>query len=174
MRLISHSLKGVLGIPVEPWHPPSGEQVHELLTNNLQVDDDPKSPIVVVSIQSATPEVAQELLLNLAKAVDAILRQRALDRANDYIGYLTGQLGKVTVADYRAALVQHLSEQEQTRMMASANVSFAAQMFGDPSRSATPTAPKSLLLLILALAGSVLVGAIVANVVEHRQQGGEK
>lgn len=168
LHYVASGVENMLGISVEPWHQPSGEDVYTYLEYNLQVDDDSKMPTITLNIQSDKPEVAQELLTKLTTGVDAILRQRALNRANDYIAYLTKELDKVTVTDYRAALIEHLAEQEQIRMMASANVSFAAQVFSGPSRSTKPTAPKSLLLLFFSLAVGALLGARAAVLAERQ------
>ena len=166
---IKQWVTGLLGTPVPPWSPPSGEQLSNMLDQVLEVDDDPKSPIVELRILSPNPEVAQELLSKLSSTIDAQLRKRALDRADDYIAYLNKELGTVTVADYRAALVTHLSEQEQIRMMASANVSFAAQSFSGPSIASEPVAPKSSILLLTAFVLGAIVGGFLAVLAERSQ-----
>ena len=172
--LISRAIRTVkfmLGIPVEPWHPPNGEQVYELLSSSLQIDDDPQAPVVALRIQSSDPNTARLFLLKLADVVDSTLRARALARADGYIQYLNAQIGKTTVAEYRAALTAHLAEQEQTRMMASAHsVSFAAQIFSAPARSAQPTAPKSTMLLFLALVFGALLGGWLAVRAARRER----
>lgn len=172
VHFAARNLKLLFGIPVEPWHQPNGEQVYDILTRNLQIDDDPKNPIVTISIQSKDSEVARELLVKLTSSIDSILRQRAMRRANDYINYLSRELDKATVAEYRTALIQHVFDQEQTRMMASANVSFAAQVFSGPSRSAKPTAPKSALLLVFFAIVGAFVGGGAAVIVDRRKRNG--
>lgn len=162
-------VKFVLGSPDQPWHPPNGENVQAILENNLQIDTDEKSPFVKLSMQSAKPDVTSEFLTKLVRVADKHLQERALVRANSYIAYLTKEFDTVTVAEYRAALAGHLTEQEQVRMMASANVSFAAQTFSPPSRSAAPTAPKRTLLLIFALLVGAGVGVGAAVRTDRRQ-----
>jgi hypothetical protein len=166
---IVRGIEAFFGVPVEPWHPPNADQVYDLLQTQLGIDDDPKEPTVSLSIQTEHPEVAAVLLSKLVHNVDETLRARALERANSYIAYLNLELQKVTVSDYRSILVEHLAEQEQTRMMASATVSFAAQTFSAPSRSNTATAPKSILLLIIALAVGIIAGAAIAVLAERRR-----
>jgi uncharacterized protein involved in exopolysaccharide biosynthesis len=169
LRAPVRALKFILGIPVEPWHPPSGANVYQILMDDLQVDDDPKNPTVTLAIQSRDPDVAREFLVALVDVVDTTLRRRALDRANDYIAYLTKKLDAVTISDYRAALVEKLSQQEQIRMMASASVAFSGQVFSGPSRSVTPTAPKSVLILVFGLFVGVFAGAVAAKWADRRQ-----
>ena len=163
------ALKSILGIPVEPWHPPSGENIYQMLVDDLQVDNDPKNPTITLAIQSENPEIAREFLTDLVNVVDLTLRRRALDRANDYIAYLIKELDRVTVSDYRAALVDRLSQQEQIRMMASASVAFSGQVFSGPSRSVTATAPKSVLILFLALFAGIFAGIVAAKRADQLQ-----
>ena len=162
LHLVSQGVKNLLGIPVRPWAPPSGEDVSKLLTTQIEVDEDPKSPVVTLRIQSDHPKVALQLLQELVHVIDEKLRANALQRANDYIAYLGREIESISVAEYRAALIERLSEQEQTRMMASANVSFAAQTFSGPTASTLPSAPKSILILISALVVGSVMGAFLA------------
>lgn len=162
VHVIAKMVKGVLGIPARPWAPPSGEDVAKILFTQIEVDEDPKSPVVTLRIQSSDPKVALQLLQELVRTIDEKLRANALRRANDYIAYLTRQLNTVSIAEYRAALTDRLSEQEQTRMMASANVSFAAQIFSGPAASTLPSAPKSILILVFSLIVGSGVGAFLA------------
>ena len=164
------AVKFVLGSPVQPWHAPNGEDVQKILEDQVQVDTDDKNPTVKLSMQTDRPEVAREFLTKLVLTVDGHLRARALERANNYIAYLTKEFETVTVADYRAALTGHLTEQEQIRMMASAgNVAFAAQTFSPPSRSAQPTAPKRTLVLLFAILVGAGVGGWAAVRADRRQ-----
>jgi len=162
VHVIAKTAKDILGIPVRPWAPPSGEDVAKMLFTQIEVDEDPKSPVVTLRIQSRNPKVALQLLQELVRTIDEKLRANALRRANDYIAYLTRQLSTVSITEYRAALTDRLSEQEQTRMMASANVSFAAQIFSGPAASTLPSAPKSVLILTFSLVVGSGVGAFLA------------
>ena len=178
LHIASRTVQGLLGIPIRRWSPPNGEDVLGILKKDIEVDDDPKSPIVTLRIQSPHPEMAVRMLNELIQTIDAQLRARALQRANDYIAYLTRQLETVSVAEYRQALMTRLSEQEQIRMMASAKVSFAAQLFSGPAVSSEASAPKSIMILILsAVFGAILGGFLAIRAQRHltpspRSQGG--
>ncbi len=162
LHILSHTVQDVLGIPVRPWAPPSGEDVSKLLSTRLEIDEDPKSPVITLRMQSSHPEVALRLMRELITTIDGQLRARALRRANDYIAYLTQEIEKVSIAEYRAALTDRLSEQEQIRMMASANVSFAVQVFSQPTAATWASAPKSVLILVFALILGATLGGFLA------------
>lgn len=171
LHSIADGVRNFLGLGVTPWHAPGGDEMQTLLDNDLEVDDDPKSAVITLRMQSATPDAARALLEKLTQVIDAKLRQQALARADDYIVYLNSELNKVTVADYRATLVERLSQQEQIRMMASADVSFAAQVFSGPSVSPLPTAPKSTMVLFSGLLFGAIFAGFVAIQAERQRWG---
>jgi uncharacterized protein involved in exopolysaccharide biosynthesis len=169
IRSVVRGMAGLVGYPVRMWKPPGGERLYDLLNDDLEISDNPKNPVIALRMQSIKPEVTMEFMGKLIQAVDLLLRKRALTRANDYIAYLNTQLENVTVTDYRAALINRLSEQQQIRMMASANVSFAAQVFSAPYSSTKPTAPKSILLLLFSIILGIFTGGAAAIVAERRR-----
>lgn len=167
-RPVTRVIKSLLGFTVRPWHPPDGGDVQQYLSDNLEVYEDPKGPVVTLRIDTDEPEMARRLLVKLVGTVDQLLRQRALQRANDYVRYLTNQLNIETVADYRQVLIAHLAEQEQTLMMANANVTFSMQVFNQPAIPPTPSAPKVIVLLISALVLGMGLGTGMCLVAESR------
>jgi uncharacterized protein involved in exopolysaccharide biosynthesis len=161
-RPILNFLRSILGIPVKPWSPPTGEQVYEILQRQLDVIQDTKSPIVVVTIEQSDPGTGAELLLALSDTVDRTLRERALARADQYITYLTQQLNRVTASEIRQALIENLSQQEKIRMMANAGRSFVSDVFSGPSVSPYPSSPNVSLVLGFALVFGVITGLSLA------------
>jgi hypothetical protein len=97
------------------------------------------------------------------------MRERALRRAEGYISYLTAQLQKVTVSDYRQALVENLGEQEKLRMMASASVAFSSEIFSGPAISPWPTSPSSWSALVLAILAGSTVAAGLSLLLESKR-----
>jgi hypothetical protein len=169
LRPVVNAVKWLLGIPNRAWAPPNGTRVAQYVSDNLEIYEDTKSPILTLAIQSDRPAVTQQFLVSLADAVDRQLRERALQRAVDYTSYLTSELQKETVTQYRQSLIDHLAEQQQTLMMASARVSFSMQVFSEPSYPQKPTEPKALILLISGLVFGFLFGVILALWSERRR-----
>ena len=149
-RPLTHGIASLLGFPTRSWHAPDGDDVAQYLADNLEIYEDPKGPVVTLRIDSDAPLVAKQVLQKLVPAVDGVLRRRALKRATDYVGYLSHELNVETVTEYRQTLMAHLAEQQQTLMMANASVSFAMQVFSQPSIPRSPSAPKALVLLLTA------------------------
>jgi uncharacterized protein involved in exopolysaccharide biosynthesis len=168
IRPVTHLVARVLGYPVNEWSPPDGARLATFLNDHLEIYEDPKSPVVTLSNESDAPQVSRRLLLTLTETADSLLRRRALQRANDYVGYLSRELNKETVAQYREALMAHLAEQEQTLMMANASVSFAFQVFSAPSIPRSPSSPKAAILLVSSIVFGVIFGVILAVAAEMR------
>ncbi len=162
LRAIVVFVQDLIGIPTRDWQPPDGALLQDYITDNVSVDVEPDKPVVTVTYNDRDPAFAVKFLHALDRTVDDKLRDIALVRSHQYIGYLSDQLTKVTNADVRDALMSTLVDQENTMMMASVTAPYSAQPFGPPSASRKPMVPKPPLVLAAALiiggfAGSVAV-----------------
>ena len=152
----------VLGVPLRPWQPPNGERMYRYLQESVTVNPDSKDGTVTVLVEMEDPKLAADFLSQLNQTVDNILRKRTLNRSTQYIAYLRSELNKVTVSDYREALITVLARQEETRMMASANVSYSAEIFSGPTQPVRPTVPNAALVLVMALIAGLIAGCGLA------------
>lgn len=154
---LKNAIKAILGIPAYPWQPPDAARLQEYVEAAVDIEQNPKTPVVTIRIDHRDPQFAIEFLAALHHAADERLRKNALDRTGQYIDYLSAKLETVQVAEHRSALAEALSEQEKTRMMTSAAAPFAAEPFGAPTASARPTRPKPFRVFL----GSVLAGGFI-------------
>lgn len=159
---IVRGLMTALGLPARAWEPPTADRVFRFLQQQIEVTSGRDSPIVTIRVWNQDPELAKTLLSDLVISVDRFLRNRALRRADGYINYLTRKLQQVTVAEYRQSLLQNLSDQEKNRMMAAANVSYAAEVFSGPSSSEVPVLPSPLATFVLAILTGLITGSVLA------------
>ncbi|MDE2184676.1 MAG: hypothetical protein KGJ78_16775 [Alphaproteobacteria bacterium] len=151
--------KAILGITTDPWTPPSADDVYKFLQDNIDVAQGRDTPVVTVTMKSKDRQFASDFLMALMRDDDQLLRNRALDRANNYIEFLQKEMNSVTVAEYRSALVEHLYDQEKSRMLASAsNVTYAAEVFSGPMSSKNPTSPNIIAALLAATVAGLAVG----------------
>ncbi len=150
-RAIVVFVQDLIGIPHRDWQPPDGALLQDYITDNVNVDIEPDKPVVTITYNDEDPQFAVTFLHALDRAVDNKLRDLALVRSNQYIGYLSDQLTKVANADVRDALMATLTDQENTKMMASVTAPYSAQPFGPPSASRKPMIPKPFLVLAAAL-----------------------
>lgn len=136
------AINRVLGLPADTWHPPDGARLQELLERNVSIVETRDQPAVSVIFLTSDPHFGIEVLNRLHRTVDGMIKRRVLARASDSIAYLQKKLQQETVADYRQALIEQETQQEQLRMMASASVSYAADPFGPPTPSRFPVSPR--------------------------------
>lgn len=153
--------KTVLGAPVYPWRAPEAGRMQLFLSKSVTVTEDSKNPFATLSFRHKDPAFAVYFLDVLNTELDSILREKALERSTSNIAYLSDQLGKVTIAEHRAAIAESLSEQEKERMAASSSAPYAAEPFGSASASLRPTSPKPVLVLAASLVGGVMLGSLL-------------
>jgi uncharacterized protein involved in exopolysaccharide biosynthesis len=162
IRLIAAPFKALLGVPAYDWHPPTADRMKEFLQKNVLIDQNPKTPVVTITMLHENPAFAMRLLTELNATVDDMLRQRTLLRTNDYIAYLSAKLGTVTLQEQRNAITNALGEQERIKMAASSTRPFAAEMFEAPSVSDRPLSPAPYKILAIALLLGIAVGVVLA------------
>lgn len=162
------TLKPLLGID-NSYRAPDPARVEQWLKREIEIAKARDQRLTVISVVTRDPQFGQQLLSALHSEGDNLLRERAVDRANDYAAYLTEKLGVVTVADYRQALVDALAEQEKTRMMASSDLPFAADPFGPPSTPVRPASPQPLVVLAVSAVLGLLLGVLLVLVRGRRR-----
>lgn len=158
LRSVSGAVRSLVGAPRPPWTPPGPAQLQEFLEKNIKIEENPKTPFVVVRYSDSDPEFAVLLLDRVTEVTNAILRRRALARADENIAYLSTQLQTVMLAEHRDALAQALGHQERQRMFASSSAPYAADPLGQTTVSSRPTSPAPLQILVLA----VVIGGLLA------------
>ncbi len=119
--------QSILGLPNHDWQPPDGALLQDYITDNVYIEADRTNRWLQSPTEIENPLFAVKFLHALDRAVDNKLRDIALARANQYIDYLSDQLTKVTNTDVREALMTTLTDQENTKMMASVTAPYSAQ-----------------------------------------------
>ncbi len=161
VRSLSGAVLGFIGAPRPPWAPPGAPQVQEFLEKRIKIEENPKTPFVVIRYSDPDPEFAILVLDRVTQITNSSLRRRALARADENIRYLSGQLQTVMLAEHREALAQALGQQERQRMFASSSAPFAADPLGKTTVSSRPTSPAPLQVMVLA----VVIGGVLAFLV---------
>lgn len=163
--IVSRMLRGskqALGIPVKSWRRPDARELADFLGEEISIQRDARSPIVGVMLNHPDPQFAMQLLSDVSRQTDRLIRESVLTRSRSYADYLERKLPTVTIAEQREALVQALSEQEKSIMMASSTVPFAATVVSGPVVSALPTKPNAMVVVLALLIVGLIFGASVA------------
>ena len=135
-------LKNFLGLPSHTKRVTLEDLVHEKITSKISVSTDTISNITTVNFKSINPDFGIKLLKKVHEIADNELKKRSLKRTSDYISFLNEQLLKTTKQDQRLSLISTLAEQQRSRMIASSDLSYAADLFGVPYQSNSPTEPR--------------------------------
>lgn len=158
---LARLVKSLIGLPVKPWTPPGKRELMDHLGERMTVVRDIKSPVVVVSLDESSPSLAARLIDRVGDTTDRLVRRDALARARSYADYLQRKLPTVTVSEHRAALVDALSDQEKSLMMATSSLPYAAIIISGPSVSPLPTKPNGPMVLVSTTLAGLMLGLLL-------------
>lgn len=148
---VKEAAAALVGRPATPWMPPDATRLRRYIEENVDVEQDTRTPVVTLSMVHEQPEFATRFLALLDREVDRELKARALARGMANVKYLIEKAESVSAVEHRQALTAALIEQEKQLMMASSDAPFAAEPFGSPVSSADPVTPNPLLTISLAV-----------------------
>ena len=160
LRTILDMVRQVSGAPPRRFRPPGAEEMQQYLRANVSVAPDRRRALTVVRYLHADPEFARYLVGRLIEEADSFLRAKSLARSSEYIAYLESRLSEVQIAEHRSALTQALSSYEMMRMMASSDVPFTAEPFGEIMVSMEPVSPRP----VVVYAAAILLGLLAWGV----------
>ncbi|MGL4543317.1 MAG: Wzz/FepE/Etk N-terminal domain-containing protein [Polymorphobacter sp.] len=162
LRGIKTTAFRLIGLPVYAWQPPNAARLQGFLASNILIDQNIKTPLVTVSINSPDPLFATNFLTILHATNDSFLRQQSRARTEANIAYLTGKLATVSLAEYRKVLFDAIAEQEQQMMLTNSETPYAAEPFGPATASMQPTSPRPLPVLIGTTIAGIIAGLALA------------
>lgn len=137
---------------------PSSLELHELFTKKiLSVSRDAKSDLVVVSLQTMSPEMSKQWLDWLIQELNEQMRQRDVDEAQKSIDYLQEQLSKTSLADMQQIFYQLIEQQTKTIMLANVRREYVLKTIDPAAIPELKMKPKRLLIAI----SGILLGGIV-------------
>lgn len=164
VRVVTKSIRSILGIPRPAWHPPGPPELQEFIRRHVVVEkpDAKDAPITKIILDSEEPEFAAHLLVRMNEIADDRVRRTNLATARSYAIYLSQKLRSEMVAEYRRDLSQALGEQEKSIMLASSKEPYAATTIEPPITASLPVHPNGPFILLLGLAVGMMVGSAVA------------
>lgn len=156
---IRSAIRSILGRP--PQQAPGVKDIVALLNNNVREDLSLQTGLLELTATGKDPEFTRLLLTDLHRGADNILRASARMRSKRRIEYLSNTLKLVEAVEQRAALIQLLSQEEQTSMMIESDPNYAADLVDPPHVLPEPISPRFVLTLILSIFSGVFVGIII-------------
>ena len=140
---------------------PNAARLAQTLSRNLSVSENKNSGMLTLSMESAKPELASDLMLALIRETDAFLKERFVVSGSEALQFYQQKISKARSREHREALAKLIANEEQKLMLATREGSFVVEIMMGPDQSLRPTSPKSSLVLALGLVLGLFLGAAV-------------
>lgn len=135
------------------------------------VEQDPKTGLVTVSIEWGDPEVAAAWVQLHIDMLNRHLQQEAVREAEDSIAYLTGQVERTSNVEMRETLYNLVEAQTKTAMLARVREDFAFKVIDPPLAPDERASPRRTLIVVATFLASLLVAGVWALVAEFAARG---
>lgn len=140
------------------WRAPDAEFLAQKFAKDIHIEQSENKGVYWVTYTARTPELAQMVLEKTYEQAELMARGEALKAASAYVAYLDDELRKATQQAAKQGLTDLYIQQEQRKMVLSADVPFAADLVAPPVLSQKPAGlPPLLILLFGAAAGGVVI-----------------
>ena len=140
---------------------PNAARLAQTLSSNLSVSEDKNSGMLKLSMESAKPELASDLMLALIRETDGFLKERFVVSGSEALQFYQQKISKARSREHREALAKLIATEEQKLMLATREGPFVVEIMMGPDQSLRPTSPKSSLVLALGLVLGLFLGAAV-------------
>lgn len=140
---------------------PNAARLAKTLAADLSVSEDKTSGMLKLSMESAKPKLASDLMLALIRETDGFLKERFVISGSDALQFYQQKISKARSREHREALAKLIATEEQKLMLATREGPFVVEIMMGPDQSLRPTSPKSSLVLALGLVLGLFLGAAV-------------
>ena len=140
---------------------PNAARLAQKLSSGLSVSEDKTSGMLKLSMESAKPKLASDLMLALIRETDGFLKERFVISGSDALQFYQQKISKARSREHREALAKLIATEEQKLMLATREGPFVVEIMMGPDQSLRPTSPKSSLVLALGLVLGLFLGAAV-------------
>ena len=131
------------------------------LASNLSVSNDKNSGMLKLSMESANPELASDLMMALIRETDGFLKERFVVSGSEALQFYQQKISKARSREHREALAKLIATEEQKLMLATREGPFVVEIMMGPDQSLRPTSPKNSLVLSLGLVLGLFLGTAV-------------
>lgn len=160
IQFVKDTLWPLFGL--DPWLPPDARSVAEEYKQRLSQREIGKTGLVQISFRDDQPERAESILRYIMTDANELCRKDAAQQAESKARYLREQLSTATVSEYRFNLASLLATEEQTLMLTSTTLPFAAEIVQPIVTSKQPVSQRPLLYGLIALVIGTGLGVFIA------------
>ena len=140
---------------------PNAARLAQKLSSGLSVSEDKTSGMLILSMESAKPKLASDLMLALIRETDGFLKERFVISGSDALQFYQQKISKARSREHREALAKLIATEEQKLMLATREGPFVVEIMMGPDQSLRPTSPKSSVVLAFGLVLGLFLGAAV-------------
>lgn len=123
-----------------------------------EVDSDPKTGLVTLTITWSDPQTSADWANGLVKMTNEYLRQKAIEESQRNIAYLTQQVSKTDDVGIKQAIYRIMQSEISKIMLARGEQQYALKVIDPAQAPERPTSPKPALWII----ASLFVGAFLS------------
>lgn len=140
------------------------------------VDDNPRTGVVTLSIEWQDPRLAAEWANGLVALTNDYLRQKSIDEAERSIAYLNQQIGKTNIVEVRNAIYGLMEDEIKKEMVARGRAEFALRVVDPAMAPERKSFPKPVLWILGGFLGGLFLGFLICvvreTVVDERSAAG--
>lgn len=125
------------------------ESYVELKKQFLNIQHDPKSNVIQVSVTHYSPYFSQKLATLIVKELNSLMRKRDIEEAVASITYLTGILNETSISSVQGVFFSLIEQQEQKRMLASIQEEYALKVIDPAVVAEEKNSPKRASIVVL-------------------------
>jgi len=124
----------------------------------LDVQYNPKSSLLRISIEWTEPEVAALWVNSLVKEINNYARVREIERSQKNLEYLNGELARTRVVDFRRSLYELIAQEQKKAMLANTQNEFVFRVLDKAEAPDIKASPKRSKIVVV----SMLTGLLFA------------
>lgn len=160
VQTVKDLLWPVFGLPA--WLPPDGRDLAEEYDRRLTTRSKGETGLFQLAYVDSDPDRAVRILKAIVEDANELARRDAAARSAAKAEYLREQLQKAQVAEYRTNLAMLLAVEEQTLMLTSTNLPYAAEIVQPFTVSRKPTSQRPVVFGLIAAIVGLSFGLLLA------------
>lgn len=140
---------------------PSALETYEVFKGVLNIEQDPKTKFIKLSIEYYSPFIAQQWARNFVAMINEEIRQQDSKEADESIAYLKELIQSSYVAELKKAFTSLMEEQLKSKMLAEVRKDYVFKVVDPALAPESKSKPKRALIIIAAGFLGGIIGIII-------------
>jgi hypothetical protein len=147
---------------------PTDGEIFRTMTKYVKVDQDRRTGLVRIAVDSASATQAAEWARLLVEDLNEFLRARDSEEAARTLAYLEQEASKTSIREMRDIFFRLIEEQTKTLMLARVRDEYALKVVDPPIVPDRPTRPSAVVVVLLGALGGACLAVIVVLMPRRR------